>query len=188
MVASFRAHDRISRDHGPTAFYNSANTCSRPIYHPTTRGALRHAAGVLALLVVQPSMAVSLAGAGPPEAIPGGFELRRCSARMDAASVRCRSNAAGPAQLAELAAVALAVFTGGLIGVWFIVRTANLAGFAAGSLARPGGSIGLSFLCRSGLLPVSPDIAAHLLAEPLLRRQWSASRLVPAQPLDTVLA
>ena len=153
---------------------------------PLRRGALRHAAGVLALwLVVQLTLMAALVWLAPgrvEQAIPGGFELRAALLEWIFAVGPLPQQIAPPAlaQLAELAAVALgSLLTGGLIGVWFIVRTANLAGFAAGSLASAlGGSMGLLIALPLWTLARLAGYSGLtlLLAEPLLRRQWSASR------------
>ncbi len=153
---------------------------------PLRRGALRHAAAVLALwLFVQIALVAALVWLLPGrvgQAIPGGFELRAALLAWIFAAGPLPQQIAPPvlAQLGEAAAVALgSLITGGLIGVWFIVRTANLAGFAAGSLAPALGG-GLGLLISLPLWTLA-RLAAYagltlLLAEPLLRSQWNARR------------
>jgi hypothetical protein len=81
------------------------------------------------------------------------------------------------ARLGEVLGVILgSLFTGGLLGVWFLVRTANLAGYGAGVL---GHDSGLFFNSVAGL-PVWTllRLAGYaglvvVFAEPLFSRNWS---------------
>jgi hypothetical protein len=81
------------------------------------------------------------------------------------------------ARLIELAGVLLgSLVTGGLLGVWFLVRAANLAAYSAGALWQSSGFVGYLF---AGLpLWTVLRLAGYasfvaLLAEPLLTGRWS---------------
>jgi len=153
---------------------------------PLRRGSMRHAAIMLTLwLGVQISLMAALAWLLPARvehAIPGGFEFRAALLEwLFAAGPLPRQIAPHlPVHLWELAAVSFgSLVSGGLIGVWFIIRTANLAGFVVGSLLPTlGGPLGLLISLPIWSLTRTAGYAGLTLlcAEPLLRGQWNARR------------
>jgi hypothetical protein len=147
------------------------------------RGMVREAVWILVVWIVLQIATLSVVTRLVPgqveQAISNGFFYRTdFLAWFYGGEALPASLAVQPAtRLIELAGVLLgSLVTGGLLGVWFLVRAANLAAYSAGALWQDSGFVGHLF---AGLpLWTLLRLAGYggfvvLLAEPLFAGRWS---------------
>ena len=112
-------------------------------------------------------------------AIPNGFEVRSDTLAWayGASEISGALVANLTARLVEMTGVAIgSLLTAGLVGNWFLMRTANLMGFSMGVLLRAfDGPAGLVLAALVwGLLRIAGLAGlVLLLSQPLLSGQWS---------------
>jgi hypothetical protein len=133
----------------------------------------------LALQIIALILTTWLAPDQVERAINEGFEYRTAFLGWfyGAGALPASLSAQPAARLGELLGIIFgSLLTGGLLGVWFLVRAANLAAYGAGVL---GHDSGLFFNSIAGLpLWTLLRLAGYagfvvLLAEPLFSRNWS---------------
>ena len=111
--------------------------------------------------------------------IPAGFDLRTgLAAWLYAGAPLPNGPASAPvARLVEIASItAGTLITGGLLGVWFLMKATNQAGFSLGvflSGLPQGGTLPFTFLLWTGLRLAGYASLVALLAEPLWTQNWS---------------